>query len=161
MLKEVSGDILLTRAQALAHGVAPGDNFASGLAHSLRESWPAMYKDFRHYCQTRHPKPGELWAWMGSDGRQIVGLFTQQPPRHVGDHPGRATLEAVNHCLRELGKFAVKENIRSIALPRIATGVGGLDWAHVWPAIQRHLGELAVPVYVYTTFRAGEVAAEE
>ena len=31
MLKEVSGDILLTKAKALAHGVAPNDNFANGL----------------------------------------------------------------------------------------------------------------------------------
>ena len=32
MLKEVAGDILLTKAKALAHGVAPNDNFANGLA---------------------------------------------------------------------------------------------------------------------------------
>ena len=56
MLKEVSGDILLTGAEAVAHGVAPNDNFASGLALSLRERWPAMYKDFRHYSQTFTPK---------------------------------------------------------------------------------------------------------
>jgi len=62
MLKEVTGDILLTKAVAVAHGVAPNDNFASGLALSLREHWPAMYKDFRHYCQTVTPKPGELWT---------------------------------------------------------------------------------------------------
>ena len=42
MLKEVSGDILLTKAEALAHGVAPNDNFANGLALALREQWPAI-----------------------------------------------------------------------------------------------------------------------
>jgi hypothetical protein len=47
MLREVAGDILLTKAEALAHGVAPNDNFANGLALALRERWPAMYKDFR------------------------------------------------------------------------------------------------------------------
>jgi hypothetical protein len=30
MLKEVAGDILLTKAEVLAHGVAPNDNFANG-----------------------------------------------------------------------------------------------------------------------------------
>jgi hypothetical protein len=30
MLKEVVGDILLTKAEALAHGVAPNDNFSNG-----------------------------------------------------------------------------------------------------------------------------------
>ena len=65
MLKEVEGDILLTKAEALAHGVAPNDNFANGSALALRERWPAMYKDFRHYSQTFTPKTGELWTWAG------------------------------------------------------------------------------------------------
>ena len=30
MMKEVAGDILLTKTEALAHGVAPNDNFANG-----------------------------------------------------------------------------------------------------------------------------------
>ncbi len=38
MLKEVSGDILLTKAEALADGVAPNGNFANGLALALREA---------------------------------------------------------------------------------------------------------------------------
>ena len=44
MIYEVSGDILLSEARAIAHGVAPNDNFATGLALSLREHWPALYK---------------------------------------------------------------------------------------------------------------------
>ena len=66
MLKEVTGDILRTKAEMVAHGVAPNDSYANGLALSLRGQWPAMYKDFRHYCQTFTPKPGELWAWAGA-----------------------------------------------------------------------------------------------
>ncbi len=57
MLYEVSGDILLTRAQAIAHGVAPNDHFDSGLALALRERWPSMAKDFRHYAHQSHPSP--------------------------------------------------------------------------------------------------------
>jgi len=45
MIQEVEGDILLSKAGAVAHGVAPHDNFANGLALALREQWPAMYKD--------------------------------------------------------------------------------------------------------------------
>ena len=49
MIREVQGDILRTTAQAIAHGVAPGDHFAHGLALALREKYPVMAKDFRHY----------------------------------------------------------------------------------------------------------------
>ena len=42
MIHEVSGDILLTKAQAIAHGVSPNDHFDQGLALALREKWPTM-----------------------------------------------------------------------------------------------------------------------
>ncbi len=161
MLKEVTGDILLTQAEAVAHGVAPNDHFASGLALSLRERWPAMYKDFRHYCQTVTPKPGELWTWAGVGGVRIVNLFTQEPAPSHGANPGRATLENVNRCLKALSKMIESENIKSVALPRLATGVGGLEWKDVKPLIEKQLGHLPVLVYVYTTFRSGVRAQEE
>lgn len=44
----VEGSDRLTKAQALAHGVAPNDNCASGLALSLRDRQLATYKVFRH-----------------------------------------------------------------------------------------------------------------
>ena len=40
MLHELSGDILLTKADVLAHGVAPNDDFKNGLARALREKFP-------------------------------------------------------------------------------------------------------------------------
>ncbi len=84
MLKEVAGDILRSKAEMVAHGVAPNDGHANGLALSLRQEWPAMYKDFRHYCQTFSPKSGELWAWAGAGGTRIVSLFTQEPAPAMG-----------------------------------------------------------------------------
>ncbi|MCE2791654.1 MAG: hypothetical protein LW697_04265 [Blastopirellula sp.] len=71
MIQLVSGDILLTQAQAMAHGVAPFDHFNQGLALALREQWPAMVKDFRHWCHNQNPKPGEVWQWVGAGGHRI------------------------------------------------------------------------------------------
>ena len=51
MIKEVHGDILLSSAQAIAHGIAPNDHFDNDLALALRERWPAMAKDFRHHVR--------------------------------------------------------------------------------------------------------------
>lgn len=160
MLHDVSGDILLSGAEAIAHGVAPGDDFKSGLALALRERWPAMYKDFRHWCHTAHPKPGELWTWGGAGGARIVNLLTQAPPPHKGGHPGRASPENVNHALRALHQEVAKEGFASLALPRLATGVGGLDWAVVQPLIERHLGALDIPVYLYVDYVPGQRASE-
>lgn len=163
MLYQVSGDILRTHAPVIAHGVAPNDPFHSGLALQLRELMPSMYKDFRHYCQVTHAKPGEVWAWAGSGPAgplQVVCLMTQEGGYEHGAKPGRARPEHVNHALKHLRKWIDQHRPEAIALPRLATGVGGMAWEAVWPLVQQHLGDLNIPVYVYTTFRKGVQATE-
>ncbi len=153
MIRKVEGDILLSTAEAVAHGVAPNDHFDQGLALSLRKRWPAMYKDFRHYIHVSSPKSGTLWFWGGPEGARFYNLFTQSEGQ--GAHPGPASLENVNHALRELKKVIEAEGIKSIALPKLATGVGKLDWNDVLPLIENHLGDLDCDVIIYETFQAG------
>lgn len=160
MIKEVSGDILLSQAQAIAHGVAPNDHFDRGLALNLREEFPAMYKDFRHYCQQYHPKPGGAWIWSGV-GHRIINLFTQEPPETNNSHPGKASVKNVNNALKELAKMITDEGLKSVAIPRLATGVGGLDWEEVRPLIYNILDPLPIPVYVYKTYTKGFKVVEE
>jgi O-acetyl-ADP-ribose deacetylase (regulator of RNase III) len=161
MLKEVSGDILLTKAQVIAHGIAPGDDFGQGLALALRQLYPAMAKDFRHYCQLSHPKPGEIWAWGSADGKRIVNLLTQEEPPRKGAKPGKASAHNVNVALRAFRNLIALEGFKSIALPRLASGVGGLDWQEVVrPLITNHLGDLDIPIYLYTTYHPRQQADE-
>lgn len=161
MIKEVTGDILLTECKTIAHSIAPMDHFDSGLALSLREMYPSMVKDFRHYCKVHNPKAGKIWAWGGVGGRQIVNLMAQEPAAsQKGGNPGKASLSNLDHALKDLAKWIENENIDKLAIPKLATGVGGLDWADVKVSIDRHLGDLNIPVYVYTTFAKG-VKAEE
>jgi len=160
MIHEVTGDILLTKAHAIAHGVAPNDHFTSGLALALREQWPAMAKDFRHYASQTHPKPGEVWAWGGAGGVRIFNLLTQEGEHTQGAKPGRATLTNVAHSLRRLRHELEKGGIQTLAMPRLATGVGGLEWPAVRASIEEHLGDLPIQIYLYVTYRQGEAAAE-
>jgi O-acetyl-ADP-ribose deacetylase (regulator of RNase III) len=160
MIKEVSGDIMLSKAQAIAHGVAPHDHFDSGLALSLRQDYPSMTKDFRHWCHQTNPKPGGAWMWGAADGKRIVNLLTQEAPSGHGHsgHPGPASLQNVAHALRELKKIVQEEGIRSVALPRVATGVGGLHWEDVKPLIYNTFEDLNIEVHLYTTFVKGKAA---
>jgi O-acetyl-ADP-ribose deacetylase (regulator of RNase III) len=160
MLHYVSGDLLLSRARALAHGVAPDDHFDTSLALQLREQWPALAKDFRHYCHGHHPKPGELWVWPAANGVRIISLLTQEPAPSHNQKPDKATLANVGHALHALRRLIEKENLESVALSRLATGVGGLAWEDVKPLIEKHLGDVKIPVYVYETYRAGQRAHE-
>jgi O-acetyl-ADP-ribose deacetylase (regulator of RNase III) len=154
MIKEVSGDILFSKAEAIAHGIAPFDHFDSGLALSLRERWPDLYKDFRHYCHVNNPPTGAAWTWKAKGHKPVVNLMTQEAPagsNHNG-RPGRASEIHVNRALKELKKIVEKEGYKSVALPRLATGVGGLDWDTVRPMVYDILGDLPADVYVYTTY---------
>lgn len=160
MIRYLSGDILMTQAKAIAHGVSPNDDFGQGLAHTLRENFPAMYKDFRHYCHTQHPEAGGLWTWGGAEGPRLVALFTQNSAYEHGAKPGKASTANVNHALKALAKEVRHEGWTSIALPRIATGVGGLEWSEVKPLIEHHLADLGIPVIVYETYRPN-IAANE
>lgn len=159
MIYEVTGDILKTKAQAIAHGIAPNDPFDHGLARALREQWPAMHKDYRHWAHQHHPKPGEVWEW-GGFGIRIFNLLTQEGDFAHGSKPGKASVSNVLHALKKLKHEIEKQELKSLALPRLATGVGGLEWEDIKPLIQEQLGSLSIPVYVYTTYQAG-VTAEE
>ena len=98
--------------------------------------------------------------WGGAGNVRIINLLTQEGGYEHGARPGKATVSHVNHCLRELVKMIKKENITSLALPKIATGVGGLEWSEVWPMIQDKLSELDIPVYVYTRYQKDMQAIE-
>ncbi len=166
MIREVEGDILLSDAQVIAHGIATADPFDSGLALALRERFPSMVKDYRAATRSNQPNTGELWAWGGvnEDGstRGIVNLLTQgMESQAKSARPVKAKLEDVNRALRELAKLVEEGSIKSLALPRLATGVGGLDWADVKPLIERHLGGLGIPVLVYEVYRKDQKADEK
>jgi O-acetyl-ADP-ribose deacetylase (regulator of RNase III) len=161
MIHYVTGDLLLTSCSAIAHGVAPFDDFKQGLALSLREQWPSLYKDFRHYCQTQHPSSGGLWTWKGAGGPFVINLMTQEGPSNDKGRPGRASEPHVNHALKALKSEVQRLELKRIALPRLATGVGGLDWAtQVKPLMEKSLSDLKIPVFVYESYVKGQKANE-
>ncbi|MEI7795343.1 MAG: macro domain-containing protein [Methylococcaceae bacterium] len=160
MIHLVEGDILLSTAHAIAQGVGINDSMDKGLALSLHNLYPAMHKDFHHWCHQNNPDAGEAWAWVSAEGKHVVNLITQENADSHDHRHGVATLGHVQHALKALAKIVVKENLTSLALPRLATGVGGLDWADVLPLIEKKLGDLNIPVYVYETYHADKAAVE-
>lgn len=160
MIHNVSGDILLSDAQAIAHGIAANDPMSQGLALSLHKKYPSMHKDFHHWCHQAHPKAGSAWMWGGPGGVRVVNLITQEGGYGHGSKPGKATIKNVRNSLKALAKISVEEEFSSLALPKLATGVGGLSWDEVYPVISDTLGDLDIPVYVYSEFHSGIKAKE-
>ena len=159
MITKVRGDILLSDAKAISQGVAPHDNFNQGHALAQSERHPAIAKDFRNNCHQNNPKPGHAWLWAGPE-RVVINLMTQEPAPDNKAHPGKATAHNVNRALKELRTIIEQEKIASVALPKLATGVGGLDWDEVEPLIESQLGDLGIPVIVYVAYEKDTKAAE-
>jgi O-acetyl-ADP-ribose deacetylase (regulator of RNase III) len=149
MIHEVEGDILETKAAAIVHGVAANDPMNHGLAARLHERYPAMHKDFHHWCRTQHPKLGSAWVWAGAGGVRVINLIVHDGGYEHGGKRQRASISGVNHALRALRKLIDREHLASVALPRLATGPGGLDWAEVRPLIEQQLGDVGAEVYLY------------
>lgn len=160
MIYKIEGDILLSKAQAIAHGVGVNDPMDKGLALQLHHIFPSLQKDLNRWCHQHDTKPGEAWLWIGQNNARIVNLITHENRVSNDHHYDKATLGNLNHSLTALTKIVAHEKLTSIALPKIGTGFGDLDWDDVWPLIEINLGTLKIPVYVYTLYHPGHAATE-
>ena len=71
--------------------------------------------------------------------------------------PGRgATYPGVEVALNALRAAADEAGIRSIAMPRVAAGYGGLSWKKVKAQIEAAFADWSGMLYVYEEFREGE-----
>jgi len=127
----------------------------------LKEQWPALYKDFRHFCKTEAPKAGDIWAWKGPGTPVIYSLFTQDAAEREGSHPPKATMQNLNHALKNLVKDLTEQKIQTLAITRISTGVGGLEFSEVKAMVQKDLEAYDGKVFFYTTYRANVMATEK
>lgn len=144
MIYQVSGDILLSKSQVLAHGVAANDPMNQGLAFSLHEKYPSMHKDYHHWCNQNHPAPGDAWVWAGAEGVRIVNLITQEGGYGHGSHPEKATLKHVRDSLKVLVKMIKKESFTSVALPKIATVAAVPIPAAIWLFMSGLIGLVSI-----------------
>lgn len=160
MIYEVEGDILLSRAQVIAHGVASNDLMTRGLARKLNERYPVMVTEFNEWCQQQKPEMGDIWLWGSADKKLIVNMITKEADAEDPTRIGRPSKIGVHRSLRALNKMALAERFASIAIPKIGTGIGGLDWDEVRAMMHSQLGELLIPTFVYVSELDGQVASE-
>jgi O-acetyl-ADP-ribose deacetylase (regulator of RNase III) len=139
-----SGDLFSDQnVQALAHGCNCAGAMGRGIAVEFRKRWPSMYEEYRRACRLGALQPGGIFPWQ-HDGLWIYNLGTQRHWRT------KATAEAVRESVAAMAEHAEVHGVDRIAMPRIASGLGGMAWGTVQSILSDCLQERDLLVTVYT-----------
>ena len=143
MIVEISGDLFDQNVQAIAHGVNCIGVMGAGIAIQFRKLSEDMYQQYRLKCERRELFPGEFFRYDIDGGfgwgapLTVYNLATQQRPG------ANAKYEYIEQSIDKMFKNADYHNIKSIGLPQIGCGIGGL-W---WPNVRKTIENLYDPNY--------------
>jgi O-acetyl-ADP-ribose deacetylase (regulator of RNase III) len=128
-------DIFTLDVDAFAHGCNCMGLMGAGIALQFRLRYPDMYLGYKQFCKNLDYDKimgGMVYTWFGKDVT-IFNLMTQhQPGRH-------AKLQYVEESFKNMF-YAIKimpddKRIKSLAIPAIGCGIGGLQWDEVFETI--------------------------
>lgn len=125
-----TGNIFTTDLPAIGHGVNTKGVMGAGIAKTIRANFPDVYSLYRDYCQEGRLKPGDVFpafSVMSNPNRWIFNIASQN---NTGPD---ATYEWVEMGMAKALVLAKNLGLSGLALPRIASGIGGLEWDLVEP----------------------------
>ena len=139
MIRFKTGDLLAEDAEALVNAVNCVGVMGRGIALQFKRAFPDNFRAYSEACKRNEIRPGRMFVYethQTANPRYIVNFPTK---RHWS---GNSRMEDVEAGLRNLVDVIWKRNIRSIALPALASGLGGLAWDEVRPRIEASLHSL-------------------
>ena len=147
MIEYKSGDILREDAEALVNTVNCVGVMGRGIALQFKKAFPKNFKAYALACKDEEVRPGRMFVF---DTGQLTN------PRYIINFPtkrhwrGKSRMEDIDAGLADLVVTVRQHDIRSIAIPPLGSGLGGLEWAEVKTRIEEHLACLDdVQVLVY------------
>lgn len=146
MIKFTQGNLLEARAEALVNTVNTVGVMGKGIALMFKERFAENFRSYVAACKAKEVRIGKMFVTevRELDGpRWIVNFPTKQHWR------GDSKIEWIVEGLRDLRSFLIENKVKSIAIPPLGSGNGGLDWAEVRPKIEEELAGLDAEILVY------------
>lgn len=147
MIEYRTGNILEADAEALVNSVNCVGVMGRGIALQFKKAWPENFTVYVAACRRGEVQPGKMFVFE-------TGRLTN--PRYIINFPtkrhwrGKSRMEDIEAGLHSLVEEIRSRGIRSIALPPLGSGLGGLHWPEVRRRIEEALGGLnQVQVIVY------------
>lgn len=136
MIEYKTGNILTEDTEALVNTVNCIGIMGRGIALQFKKAFPENYKSYAVACKRNEVQPGRMFVFK-------TGLLTN--PRYIINFPtkrhwrGKSRIEDIDTGLIALVEEIQSRNIRSIAIPPLGSGLGGLDWSEIRPRIETAL----------------------
>jgi O-acetyl-ADP-ribose deacetylase (regulator of RNase III) len=132
MITSKTGDLLAEPVEALVNTVNCVGVMGRGVALQFRNAFPENFRAYKAACDRGEVQPGHMF---------VVELDQLTRPRWVINFPtkrhwrGKSRMEDIESGLVALVDEIRVRGIRSIALPPLGSGLGGLNWSEVKPRI--------------------------
>lgn len=139
MIRYTTGNLLETDADALVNTVNTVGVMGKGIALMFKEAFPENFKAYAIACEAGEVQVGKVFVTHRSDmygPKWIINFPTKKHWRHP------SKLEWIEEGLRDLKSVIKHNNIRTIAIPPLGAGNGGLEWHAVKARIEEVLGGL-------------------
>jgi len=135
MIRYVTGDLLAADSEALVNSVNCVGVMGRGVALAFKRRFPDNFKAYKTACDWGELQMGRMFVFETDElmPRLIINFPTKQHWR------ARSRLADIEAGLSSLVAEVERHQIRSIALPPLGCGLGGLDWSDVKPCIHRAL----------------------
>lgn len=147
MMRFTEGNLLDADVEAVVNTVNTVGVMGKGIALMFKDRFPANYEAYAAACKAGAVQVGTMFVSPTNElsgPRWIINFPTKQHWRKP------TKLEWIRDGLDDLKAVLQEKQIRSVALPPLGCGNGGLDWSEVRPLIESALGELEdVEVVVY------------
>ncbi len=148
MIEFRRNNLLAADAEALVNSVNTVGVMGKGVALQFKKKFPGNFKEYERACKRGEVEVGKMFT---------VELDSLTNPRYVINFPtkkhwrGSSRLEYVEQGLDALVSEIHRLNLRSIAIPPLGCGNGGLSWEReVRPLIEEALARVPeVKAYVY------------
>ncbi|HPC59606.1 MAG TPA: macro domain-containing protein [Verrucomicrobiota bacterium] len=139
MIRYTTGNLLDAPAEALVNTVNEMGVMGKGIALMFREAFPANTAAYEAACKKGEVRVGRMFVTENpalTGPRWIINFPTKKHWRHPSQ------LEWVRNGLEDLKRVIAEKQIKSIAVPPLGCGNGGLQWDEVRPAIESALAAL-------------------
>ena len=147
MIKFTIGNMMTSTAEALVNTVNTVGVMGKGIALQFKEEFPRNFLTYAEACKTGLLAPGKLLITKEPNHSGEIKIIINFPTKKHWRHPSR--YEYIKDGLTELAEAIHKHNIKSIAIPPLGCGNGGLQWNIVKGMIEEALADIEIDITIY------------